>query len=92
MELPVTRCVCMELEFADLLRLARTLDMDFDALRAWSGCCTGCGTCEPYVRLMLETGATAFAVLSPEDAAKVMTRGRAGAPPNEKGPPGEAAP
>lgn len=92
MELPVTRCVCLELEFADLLRLARSMDMGFEALRAWSGCCTGCGTCEPYVRLMLETGATAFAVLSPADAAEIMTRGRPDSRPIEKGPPGEAAP
>jgi bacterioferritin-associated ferredoxin len=66
----------MELEFADLQRLARSMNMDFEALRAWSGCCTGCGTCEPYVRLMLETGATAFAVLSPRDAAEVLSRRR----------------
>jgi bacterioferritin-associated ferredoxin len=92
LELPVTRCVCMELEFAELQRLAHTMSMDFEALRAWSACCTGCGTCEPYVRLMLETGATAFAVLSPADAAAVISRGRAAAQPYEKGPPKQAAP
>lgn len=92
MELPVTRCVCMDLDFADLLRLARTMGMDFDALRVWSGCCSGCGTCEPYVRLMLQTGATAFAVLSPEQASQIMTRCGAGARPDEKGPPERAAP
>ena len=81
--LPVTKCVCHELEFSALRDLARTMGLDFEALRAWSGCCTECGTCEPYVRLMLETGQTRFAVLSREDAAAIMARSRC----NEKGPP-----
>ena len=42
--LPVTRCVCHELDFAALKDLARTMNFDFDQLRAWSGVCTGCGT------------------------------------------------
>lgn len=83
MSLPVTKCVCHELEFSALKDLARTMEFDFEALRAWSGCCTGCGTCEPYVRLMLETGQTRFAVLSPKDAAAVIAASRR----NEKGPP-----
>lgn len=80
--LPVTRCVCHELEFAALKDLAQTMNFDFDQLRAWSGCCTGCGTCEPYVRLMLKSGQTRFAVLSAIEAAEIIRRAR-----NEKGPP-----
>jgi bacterioferritin-associated ferredoxin len=81
--LPVTKCVCHDLEFGALKDLARSMDFDFDSLRAWSGCCTGCGTCEPYVRLMLRTGQTRFTVLSAAEAAKVVADAR-----NEKGPPG----
>lgn len=83
MHLPVTKCVCHDLEFAALKDLAGAMGFDFEKLRGWSGCCTGCGTCEPYVRLMLETGQTRFAVLSPAEAAAIIQRGRE----NEKGPP-----
>ena len=59
----VDRCVCMELSFAALAKLAQREGLDFEALKAKTGCCTGCRTCEPYVRLMLKTGQTRFAVL-----------------------------
>jgi len=85
--LPVSKCVCHDLEFASLKELARTMSLEFDALCAWSGCCTGCGTCEPYVRLMLQTGQTRFAVLSPAEAARIIAAARA----KESGPPGVAA-
>lgn len=80
LHLPVTKCVCHELEFAALKELARRMEFDFDALRAWSGCCTGCGSCEPYVRLMLETGQTRFAVLSSDETAALMRRARGPGP------------
>lgn len=87
MHLPVTKCVCHDLEFCALKDLSHTMKFDFDALRAWSGCCTGCGTCEPYVRLMLRTGQTRFAVLDAAAAARIIAESR-----NEKGPPDSAAP
>ncbi|MFG0276184.1 MAG: hypothetical protein ACF8QF_14125 [Phycisphaerales bacterium] len=60
----VTRCVCRELEFADLLERARREHLDFHALRERTGCCTGCSMCEPYVRLTLATGRTEHPILS----------------------------
>lgn len=87
MQLPVFKCVCHDLEFSRLKELARTMNLDFAALCAWSGCCTGCATCEPYIRLMLSTGQTRFAVLSAEEAARIVARGR-----NEKGPPEDGGP
>jgi bacterioferritin-associated ferredoxin len=70
----VDRCVCHEITFAALKRLADTEGLDFDGLRARTRCCTGCGLCEPYVRLMLKDGRTSFPVLTgPTDA-----RGAAG--------------
>jgi hypothetical protein len=85
---PVTKCVCLDLEFSALKDLARTMNFDFDALSAWSGCCTGCRTCEPYVRLMLQTGETRFPVLSAQEAADIIAAAKS----NEKGPPPQAAP
>lgn len=63
--LVVDRCVCAEVTFAALAELATGgpgPSLDLDALRRRTGCCAGCGLCEPYVRLMLRTGRTAFAL------------------------------
>ena len=59
----VTRCVCLGLTFDELKARAVEHGDTFEALRERTGCCTGCGACEPYVRLMLETGQTRFPVL-----------------------------
>lgn len=59
----VTRCVCRDLPFENLLATARENELDFEALRDRTGCCTGCSMCEPYVRLTLATGRTAHPVL-----------------------------
>lgn len=59
----VDRCVCTDQSFAELLRTARREGLDFDGLVARTGCCTGCGTCEPYIRLTLDTGRTVHPVL-----------------------------
>jgi len=61
----VNRCVCHELSFADLLEQADARGLDFAGLRTLTGCSTGCGLCEPYVRLMLHTRRVSFPVLSP---------------------------
>ena len=80
----VDRCVCMELSFAALAKLAQREGLDFEALKAKTKCCTGCHTCEPYVRLMLKTGQTRFAVLpvnpeAPEPNAESGTEAESGA-------------
>ncbi len=59
----VTRCVCRDLLFKELLDFARANDLDFAALCDAAGCCTGCSMCEPYVRLTLATGRTAHPIL-----------------------------
>ncbi len=72
----VDRCVCHDVTFAALRALAKesdaragTVDADhavvehaLKEIRRATGCTTGCGTCEPYIRLMLRTGRTRFAV------------------------------
>jgi bacterioferritin-associated ferredoxin len=60
----VTRCVCRDIPFEDLLAIARESEIDFDTLCDRTGCCTGCSMCEPYVRLTLATGRTAHPVLN----------------------------
>lgn len=68
----VTRCICHDRSFDELKQLAASESLTLEQLKNRTGCCTGCGMCEPYVRLMLATGRTAFAVLSPVEAAEVM--------------------
>lgn len=84
---PVCRCVCMDLLFSDLKQsaadlMARQLGQSeqtlFDSLRQTTGCCTGCGTCEPYVRLMLRTGDERFPVLSAAEVNLVMGKAQRG--------------
>lgn len=71
----VDRCICHGVSFADLLRLHCEDGLDLAALKARTGCCTGCTTCEPYVRLTLATGRTDHPVLSPAEAERAMGLG-----------------
>lgn len=70
---PVRRCLCFQRTFADLKSLAqerglRTVEQIAEA----TGCGSGCGLCRPYLALMIETGETAFPVLSfPTDAQRL---------------------
>jgi bacterioferritin-associated ferredoxin len=57
---PVRRCVCFDTTFAELLE-AGVKSVEEAAERF--GCGTKCGTCRPYIQLMVETGQSAFAVL-----------------------------
>lgn len=62
--MPVTRCVCHDVTFAELKALTPEVGADLDALATRTGCGTGCGTCIPYIQLMLRTGRTEFPVLT----------------------------
>lgn len=59
----VDRCVCHDVSFAELKRLAQDAGADIDELGRRTGCGTGCGMCVPYIREMLRTGRTRFAVM-----------------------------
>ena len=58
----VDRCVCHNLTFAELKEIALRLGNDFERLSRETGCCDGCGLCQPYVERMLQTGETQFPV------------------------------
>jgi len=74
----VERCVCHDVSFDEIRRALDVEGLDFAAIQRRTQCCTGCGMCEPYVRLVLETGRTRLPVLSPEEVASVMRRAREG--------------
>lgn len=69
----VTGCVCHDISFEELKQIARESKSSFDELSKKTSCCTGCGMCEPYVRLMLRTGQTSFEALPPHEAEHVIT-------------------
>jgi bacterioferritin-associated ferredoxin len=64
-EKPVQSCLCFPHTFAEVKAEAEregwtTVEEITEAL----GCGGGCGLCRPYLEQMLQTGETAFAVLS----------------------------
>jgi NAD(P)H-nitrite reductase large subunit len=68
----VDRCVCMDVYFHELLELHRNEGLGMDELIRRTGCCTGCTTCEPYVRLTLQSGEVVHPVLSPSEVSSIM--------------------
>lgn len=56
----IDRCVCVDISFAELKRLARRRRCGLAGLSKETGCCTCCGCCEGYVLRMLQTGRTRF--------------------------------
>lgn len=62
--MPVSRCVCHNYSFEELKKLAGARTLSYEQLCDETGCGTGCGMCEPYIKLMLMTGETKFRVLN----------------------------
>ena len=63
----VERCVCFNQPFTGLLELAREEGLNQDELGERTGCCTGCGMCRPYVRVVLATGRTSIPLMNGRD-------------------------
>jgi bacterioferritin-associated ferredoxin len=58
----VDRCVCFNVTFRAMKEHVAAHSGGLDALREHFGCGRGCALCVPYIRAMLSTGRTAFAV------------------------------
>jgi bacterioferritin-associated ferredoxin len=56
----VSRCICRNVPFAELLPRARAAEWSLDDLIRETGCGAQCGLCRPYLRRMLQTGETEF--------------------------------
>jgi bacterioferritin-associated ferredoxin len=65
----VSRCICRNVAFDDLLPRARAANWTLTDLIAETGCGGQCGLCRPYLREMLRTGQTAFTELLPPESA-----------------------
>ena len=57
-------CICANVSFAQLVRLARERGWDLAELTKDTGATAGCGLCRPYVIDALASGQTSFAVRS----------------------------
>ncbi|MBX3388307.1 MAG: (2Fe-2S)-binding protein [Phycisphaeraceae bacterium] len=68
----VDRCICHDVTFAELKRLAENGVRDLDELSKRTGCGTGCGMCIPYIRVMLATGITDLPVLTSQQADSII--------------------
>lgn len=67
----VDRCICKDVGFTRIAEL-RAEGCGYEQAVERTGCCTGCGLCEPYVRLVLLTGSTVLPVLSPAQIARLQ--------------------
>ena len=70
--MPVDRCVCHNIPFTELKRLVDAGTTSLDQLAAAPKCCTGCGMCDPYVRLLIATGQTSFPVLPQHEIDRIL--------------------
>jgi bacterioferritin-associated ferredoxin len=67
----VTRCVCFQKSFKDILAIAKACDWTTTAQISLNlRCGLGCGGCRPYLQAMLDTGATCFAVRTDDNPPK----------------------
>lgn len=72
----VDRCLCHDVTFAELLALHRQ-GLTFRQLSQRTGCCTGCGLCEPYVHVVLRTGRVVLPVLDGRESTTIVREARA---------------
>lgn len=73
----VSRCICRNTAFAELLPRARAHNWDLLALMQVTGCGAQCGLCRPYLRRMLRTGETAFHEILTDESPPRAERGDA---------------
>lgn len=74
----VSRCICENVSFARIAELAQPPNgLDFEQIRERTNCCTGCGMCEPYVRLVIEQGVSSLPILSAQQCDEIMDRAKA---------------
>jgi bacterioferritin-associated ferredoxin len=71
--LSVDHCVCHKVTFKSLLPIVKDLkdcgvvnEQDIlNGICEQASCSSDCGTCEPYIRLMIQTGKTSFSPITP---------------------------
>ena len=74
----VTRCICHDITFAELLELRDRTGADFDQLTEMTGAGTSCGMCREYIRTALRTGRTSLPLLSNKELRQLADQECAG--------------
>jgi bacterioferritin-associated ferredoxin len=72
----VDRCICYNVPFSEVASLAKS-GQSFDAISETTGCCQGCGMCEPYVRVVIATGRVSLPVLTRAQADVIVAQAEA---------------
>lgn len=75
-DMSVTRCICLNLSFEHLHTIAVRDGLNFRQLQRLTRCASSCRMCEPYIRVMLANGQTAFRVMRPGAVARIMNEAR----------------
>ena len=70
--MPVNRCICADVPFTELKKLADTGIRDLEELGRLTNCGKGCGMCIPYIRVMLATGNTDLPVLTDLQISQIL--------------------
>lgn len=68
----VTRCVCHEVSFAELIELAEREGLSIEQLAERTGATTGCGSCKAYLRIALATGRSDLPPMSAAELARTI--------------------
>ncbi len=59
-DMPVDRCTCLDVSFAELKEFAERTGCGLAGLSERFGCGRECRLCVPYLEQMLQTGQTTF--------------------------------
>lgn len=73
--MPIDRCVCKDITLDEMKTITAELRAQglsdelllLDQVEQRVGCGSMCGLCRPYIKLMIRTGQTQFAVLTVEE-------------------------
>jgi len=69
-------CICHEVSLEEVVRRTKA-GQSFAQISTETGCCTGCGMCEPYVHVAMATGQTRLEVMSAGQVERVLAVARA---------------
>lgn len=70
----VTRCICHNVPFAEICRLAAEEKLPFDQIVARTRCTTGCGACGLYARVAAASGIDDLPVMTREQLEEILLR------------------
>lgn len=75
--MPVSRCVCKNVSFAQLIELHERTGADFDTLAKDTGCGSACGMCADYAKAAIVTKRASLPVSTPAQLMLIVKRAQA---------------